>query len=294
MGELRNALRAYALEGASPAEALAKLDHLMSQMDRVEMATLIYGVIDSDWTNLRFAGAGHPPPLLLGPDGEVEYLWEGRSPPLGLGGPQTYEEGTARVEPGSTLALYTDGLVEVRGEPLTAGLDRLRQAVLSGPDDPEALCAHVIEELLGDRVAGDDVAFLALRTTPLERELFRVEFPTDRTSLPYARRILARWLAQAGADASDSFEIQLASHEACANAIEHAYKFGDELVELEGQLLDSEVAVTVRDRGSWREQADGQRGRGIDLMNALMDRVTVNGGPDGTEVHLRRKLRTSS
>ena len=209
----------------------------------------------------------------------------------GGGRPEGVAEGTAAIDPGSTLALYTDGLVEVRGEMLTAGLDRLRDAVASGPEEPKALCAHVIESLLGDRVAGDDVAFLALRTTPLAREVFRIELPTDRTSLAYARRILARWLEQAGAAPGDSFEIQLASHEACANAIEHAHKFGDALVELEGRLLDQEVALTVRDRGSWREQADDHRGRGLDLMNALMDGVTVNGGPDGTEVELRRRLR---
>jgi serine phosphatase RsbU (regulator of sigma subunit)/anti-sigma regulatory factor (Ser/Thr protein kinase) len=291
MGELRNALRAYALESTSPAKVLAKLDRLMSQMDRGDMATLVYAVVDPDWTSLRFAGAGHPPPLLLGPDGRAEYLWDGRSPPLGVGGPRAYAEGTAAIDPGSTLALYTDGLVEVRGEMLTAGLDRLRDAVASGPEEPKALCAHVIESLLGDRVAGDDVAFLALRTTPLAREVFRIELPTDRTSLAYARRILARWLEQAGAAPGDSFEIQLASHEACANAIEHAHKFGDALVELEGRLLDQEVALTVRDSGSWREQAGDHRGRGLDLMNALMDGVTVNGGPDGTEVELRRRLR---
>ena len=136
MAELRNALRAYALETTSPAKVLAKLDRLMSQMDREDMATLVYAVVDPDWTSLRFAGAGHPPPLLLGPDGRAEYLWDGRSPPLGVGGPRAYAEGTAAIDPGSTLALYTDGLVEVRGEMLTAGLDRLRDAVASGPEEP--------------------------------------------------------------------------------------------------------------------------------------------------------------
>jgi PAS domain S-box-containing protein len=292
MGELRNALRAYALEGESPGAVLAKLDRLVAQMERGQMATLVYAVLDPDWTNLRFAGAGHPPPLLLGHDGRAEYLWEGRSPPLGVGASGTYEEGTARLEAGSTLALYTDGLVEVRGETLTAGLDRLRQAVFGGPPEPEAMCAHVIDALLGSHTAEDDVAFLALRTVPLPRERFRLELPSDRTSLRYARRILGRWLEQAGASPADTFDIQLASHEACANAIEHAYKFGNALVQLEGQLIDSEVALKVRDTGTWREEAEPKRGGGIELMRALMDRVTVNGGPDGTEVELRRKLRS--
>ena len=131
---------------------------------------------------------------------------------------------------------------------LTAGLDRLRDAVASGPEEPKALCAHVIESLLGDRVAGDDVAFLALRTT-----LSRGGLPdraSHRPDLACVRTPDPRALARAGRAApGDSFEIQLASHEACANAIEHAHKFGDALVELEGRLLDQEVALTVRDRG---------------------------------------------
>src|ERR671925_113848 len=86
MGELRNALRAYALEGGSPAAVLSRLDHLVSQMEGDQMATLVYAVIDPDWTRVRFAGAGHPPPLLLRPDGDAEFLWDGRSTPLGVGG----------------------------------------------------------------------------------------------------------------------------------------------------------------------------------------------------------------
>jgi PAS domain S-box-containing protein len=290
MGELRNALRAYALEGFSPGEVLAKLDHLVAQMERNQMATLVYAVIDADWTDLRFAGAGHPPPLLVDPHGRAEYLWEGRSTPLGVGGHDSYEEGSASLEGGSTLALYTDGLVEVRGESLTAGLDRLEEAVVGGPAEPQALCDHVIASLLGTRAARDDVAFLALRTVPLAPEFMRLEVPSDRNSLGYARHTLGRWLRQAGANPAETLDIQLASHEACANAIEHAYRFGEALVELEARLVESEVALTIRDRGSWRDEALDQRGRGIELMRALMDRVSVNGGPNGTEVELRRRL----
>jgi len=293
MGELRNALRAYALDGFSPGDVLAKLNHLVAQMERNQMATLVYAVIDADWTQLRFAGAGHPPPLLVGPDGSAEYLWDARSTPLGVGGYGGYEEGSASLEGGSTLALYTDGLVEVRGESLTAGLDRLKEAVLAGPGQPQALCDHVIASLLGSRAARDDVAFLALRTVALAPELIRLDVPADRNSLRYARQTLGRWLKQAGASPAEALEIQLASHEACANAIEHAYKFGEALVELEARLLDREVVLTIRDTGGWLDRARNQRGRGIELMNAMMDRVTVNGGPNGTEVELRRRLQSS-
>jgi PAS domain S-box-containing protein len=290
MGALRNALRAYAIEGLPPGEVLGKLDQLVGQGERGQMATLLYAVIDPDWTTVRYAGAGHPPPLLVGPDGRGEYLWEGRSTPLGVVGAATYEEGSTRLEAGSTLALYTDGLVEVRGETLTQGLDRLKDAVASGPQDPETLCDHVIDSLLGSSDASDDVAFLALRTAPMSPELLRLDLPTNRTALSYARRLLRRWLEQVGATPAEAFDIQLASHEACANAIEHAYQFGEDLVELEGRLIEGEVSLAVRDRGTWREQSPPERGKGLELMEALMDDIDVNTGPAGTEVVLRRRL----
>jgi anti-sigma regulatory factor (Ser/Thr protein kinase) len=293
MGELRNAVRAYALEGQSPGEVLMKLNRLLTQMEGYQMATLLYAVIDADWTTLRFAAAGHPPPLVLGPGGRAHYLWEGRSPPIGAFGSAPYQEATAKLEPGTTLALYTDGLVEVRGENLNTGLDRLSEAARTGPEDPEGLCRHVIDALLGNRTASDDVAFMAFRILPLAPDRLHLELPTDRTSLTYARRLIARWLERAGASTAEAFDIQLASHEACANAIEHAYQFGDALVELEGRRTDGEVAVTVRDSGPWREKARSERGQGIELMRALMDEVRVNGGPDGTEIELRRRLRGS-
>ncbi|MEX2252707.1 MAG: SpoIIE family protein phosphatase [Thermoleophilaceae bacterium] len=290
MGELRNALRAYALESVSPAEIVTKLDRLVEQMEGAQMATLVYAVIDSDWAEVRFAAAGHPPPLLLGPDGGVDYLWDARSTPLGVGSSGQREEGSASLDGGSALVLYTDGLIEVRGEALTAGLDRLKRAVSDGPSEPEALCDHVIQSLLGSRGSMDDVALLALRTMPLAPEQMRLELPPDRGALVYARRVLARWLEQAGATDEEAYEIQLASHEACANAIEHGHRFGDALVELEAQVVDGEVALTVRDSGRWREQKKEQRGKGIRLMNALMHDVHVNGGPEGTTVELRRRL----
>jgi PAS domain S-box-containing protein len=290
MGELRHALRAYALDGLPPGAVLAKLSRLVGQLKDDRITTLVYAVIDADWTQVRFASAGHLPPLLLEPDGSAEFLWEGRSTPLGVPIDGDYEEGTARLADGSTLILYTDGLVEVRGEDLLHGLERLRHAVREGPTEPDALCDHVIDSLLGGRAASDDVALLALRTMPLASELMRLELPTDPSSLRHARRMLARWLEQAGASEKEAWEIGLATHEAFANAIEHAYCFTDALVQLEARLADGEVALTISDTGDWREPVEGERGKGIGLMTGLMDSVSVDGTDGGTRVQLRRRL----
>ncbi len=254
------------------------------------MTTLVYAVIDTDWTRVRFASAGHLPVLVVGPDGSSEFLWAGRSTPLGVRVDGTYEEATATLAPGSTLVLYTDGLVEVRGEELDDGLERLRSAVAAGPPDPDALCDHLIESLLGSRPASDDVALLALRTAQLPQEHMRLELPTDSSSLRYGRRMLARWLEQAGATANEAWEIQLAAHEAFANAIEHAYRFCDAVMELEAELTDGEVRLKISDTGTWRQPVEGDRGRGITVMKGLVDRVDVDGRAGGTFVELRRRL----
>ncbi|MDQ3644103.1 MAG: SpoIIE family protein phosphatase [Actinomycetota bacterium] len=290
MGELRHALRAYALDGLPPGAVLGRLDRLVKQLQDDRITTLVYAVIDTDWTQVRFASAGHLPPLLLEPDGSAEFLWEGRSTPLGVRIDGEYEEGTARLAGGSTLVLYTDGLVEVRGEELLVGLERLRDAVRAGPTEPDALCDHVIESLLGGGAASDDVALLALRTMPLAQDLLQLELATDPSSLRYARRMLARWLEQAGANEKEAWEIGLASHEAFANAIEHAYRFTDALVRLEARLEQGEVALTISDTGDWREPVEGERGKGIGLMSGLMDTVSVEGAKGGTRVELRRRL----
>ncbi len=290
MGELRNALRAYALDGLRPGLVLARLDHLVEQLQDDRMTTLTYAVIDPDWTEMRYASAGHPPPLVLRPDGSAELLWDGRSTPLGVRSGGEYEEGTVRLDGGSTLLLYTDGLVEVPGEDLLDGLERLRVAGLRGDPDPDVLCDHVLETMLGDRGASDDVAVLAFRTMPLAPELLRLELPSDLSSLWYARRLLGRWLDRAGASEREAREIQLAAHEACANAVEHAYRFGDSIVGFEAALVDGEVTLKITDTGQWREPVDVGRGRGISLMQGLMDTVSVDGAHRGTTVELTRRL----
>ena len=290
MGELRNALRAYALDGLAPGAVLARLAHLVEQLQDDRMTTLLYVIIDADWTEVCYASAGHPPPLVLRADGGADFLWEGRSTPLGVYSGGGYEEGCATLEGGSTLLLYTDGLVEVPGEDLLGGLERLREAAVAGPADPNALCDHVIDAMLGERGASDDVALLVLRTTPLAPQRLNLELSTDPSSLRYARRMLGRWLVQAGASDREVWDIQLATHEACANAIEHAYRFGDAVVRFEAERVGGEVVLRISDSGDWREPNEAGRGRGFPLMKGLMDEVTVEGDGGGTKVELRRRL----
>jgi PAS domain S-box-containing protein len=292
MAQLRNALRAYVFEGHPPAFALERLNQLAWGMDRGVMATLVYLAFDPASGQVRLASAGHLPPLQANPDGSTEYLEDGRSLPLGVARATTYDEAKYELSPGATLLLYTDGLVEQRGIPIDAGLARLAASTRSEQDDIEDLCDHLIETL--DPAGDDDVALLALRPTLLAPGLLEMKMPAEPIALRSVRRSLGRWLHQCEAGETESYEIILACNEAFANAIEHAYGPGDGWVEMKATILEDEVSITVLDFGRWREPRGVNRGRGLTLIEAVMDSVEIGKDPErGTRIRMVRKLQKS-
>jgi anti-sigma regulatory factor (Ser/Thr protein kinase) len=290
MGQLRNALRAYALDGNSPAQVVEKLDRLVQNLEAGRMATLLYMVIAPDLGSVEFSSAGHLPPLVLGPDGNASYLEGGRTLPLGVMPSAEYPQADAELEPGSTIVLYTDGLVEERGASIDRGLDALKDAVAGGPTEPEALCDHIVSTLLAERAATDDIAVLTVRTVPLSAERLHIDLPASPKALGTLRRTVARWLEPLGASPVESNDIQVSCHEACSNAMEHGYRFREATVDVDAEFDGSEVLLTITDTGGWREKRDGDRGRGLDLIRALMDEVEVVPGEEGTVVRMRKRL----
>jgi serine phosphatase RsbU (regulator of sigma subunit) len=125
MARLQNALRAYALEGLRPSLVLERMNGFAREVAGGPMATLLYGVVDPEEGQLRMASAGHPPPLVIAADGETAYAEGPAGSPLGVVPFPTYEEATVSLGPGSTVLLYTDGLVERPEAPLEEGLSWL-------------------------------------------------------------------------------------------------------------------------------------------------------------------------
>jgi PAS domain S-box-containing protein len=292
MGQLRHATRAYALEGLSPGVVLDRLDQLVRSLDDGQMATLIYLVVEPDLRSLRLASAGHVPPLVVGPDGRGRFLDKAPDPPLGVFDTGRHAELTAELDPGSTLVLYTDGLVEERGVSIDAGLEALREAARD-PEDPEELCDRLVQSMLAVHPANDDIAVLALRALPTPPGPLELELDPDPTVLASLRRELRSWLRELGAGRKDVEAVQIACHEASANAIEHSGNPNRSTFRVSAGVEDGELVVTVRDDGAWVERPNGplpHRGRGLTLMNALMDSVTVTPGKGGTAVRLARRL----
>src|SRR5262249_32103769 len=124
MGQLRSALRAYALEGRAPARVLQLLSRYADDVPGARGATVVYAVVDPASGEVRYACAGHPPPLVVGPDGKTEFLTGGRGVPLDRTLAHRYVDADARIDAGATLVLFSDGAVERRGESLDAGFAR--------------------------------------------------------------------------------------------------------------------------------------------------------------------------
>ena len=291
MGQLRTGLRAYALEGHSPGETLKRLDRLLQTISGRGMATAGYAVVDPVTGVMRYASAGHPPPVLVRRGQQASLLDIRTAPPLGSLPFAAYHEAQETLAPGDTILLYTDGLVERRREALTAGLERLR-SLAAAPLSAEALCQRVIEQLVPPAGGDDDIAVVALRLAPVEEEL-HVRFAADPQILSQMRRTVSRWLQAQGAEPQEVAAITLACGEACANAIEHAYAPGVAYFELGAAHEGGVVTITVRDTGRWRAARGTNRGRGLKMMAAAVEELDVRTTSAGTEVVMRQRLGAS-
>jgi serine phosphatase RsbU (regulator of sigma subunit)/anti-sigma regulatory factor (Ser/Thr protein kinase) len=288
MGQLRSAMRAYALDIERPSEMLAKLARFADR-EESRMATLIYATLNIDTCAVAFARAGHPYPLLLRADGEATFLTEASGPPLGSGAPARYDEQHVAMQAGDTLILYTDGLIERRGQALADGEEQLAAAATAAPDDAELRCEAIIAELTKDIETPDDIAVLVVQAEALGVTL-EVEVPAVADQLAILRHLVRRWVTANGGTDDDCAAFAIAVSEASANAVEHAYGPGDATILLGAQLSGDVATVTIRDRGRWREQRDRSRGRGIPVMKEFMDDVAIETGDEGTSVGLRRRL----
>ena len=164
MGQLRNLVRGDAFgRDDEPGPLLAQLDRAVRGLRVPAAATAVLARArrDGDDFLVSFANAGHPPPLLLRPDGTVEIWWENPEPLLGLLPRAERKTHLRRVPAGSTLLLYTDGLVEDRGQLVDAGIARVEAALRDNAEMPgEQLCSHLIASV-GRRA--DDIALLLVK-----------------------------------------------------------------------------------------------------------------------------------
>ncbi|MCW3027067.1 MAG: rsbU3 [Solirubrobacterales bacterium] len=300
MAEIRTGVRAYLVEGHDLGAVMSLLNELLVSIGRNRSATVAIFALDLESEELSAVSAGHLPALLLAPGEKSRFVAGAQAPPLGVCPGQGYSVQELRFPAGGVLLLYTDGLVERRGESIDLGLERLASAANAAAAAAEAAGAnsltfadHVYAGLVQHVALEDDVALLAIESVALGSRLELTLEAAPRV-LVGLRRTLGRWLVRHGVRPQIRFDITVAVSEAAANAIEHAYGLRDAVFNVECQYSEAEVRVTVRDTGRWRESTRSDRGRGLMIMRELMGATEVRHDESGTAVTLVKRISEAS
>ncbi|WP_330335107.1 SpoIIE family protein phosphatase [Streptomyces sp. NBC_00536] len=287
MGQLRTAVRAYARLDLPPHEVLQLLDGLAAEIDASQIATCVYAVHDPSEGLLAYASAGHLPILVRDEDGTVRRAADPTGPPLGTGG-WLHTSGTIALGPGSTAVLYTDGLVERRGEDIDEGVAALERALSGALGTPAVICDRLMRALGVDADHDDDVAVMVLQQPARvgsEAELFHNAALELLGGIEAAPR--ARAFAQ-GVLASWRFPIELcdlgvlAASELVANSLQH----GTPPMRLRLRRTDRRLIVEVTDgddhlpRRRRAEPAD-ETGRGISIVATIASSWGTRRTPGG-------------
>jgi len=280
MGQVRAALRALALTDPAPPSVLAGLDRLVGSLgaeSRNEeiFVTVVYGLLDPADGTITLASAGHPPPVLrraglAGGPATAELVKVPPGAPLGLGG--RWQTGVVTLEPGDTILMFSDGVVERRGRALSEGLDALIAAVaVAVSGDPRNLCALATAAVAGQ--TDDDVAVLAVeRAVAMSRSATMV-VAAQPTGPSRVRQWLTTRLREWAVPEPVIGNAILCTSELTTNALLHAGTPAEVRIDLSAERLLVSVADTGTRGSVTRAHTDAlsSRGRGLGLIEELSD-----------------------
>ena len=306
MGRLRTAVRTLADIDLAPDELLTHLDDIVthsglpqdiddtedvsaSQIPGDVGATCLYAVYDPVSSTCSLARAGHPPPILVGPDATAQVMDLPAGPPLGLGS-LPFEAAEFTLPENSVLALFTDGLIESRHHDLDEGNRILCRALARPEPSLEALC----DTVLGTHPeGGDDVALLLIRARALGSEsLATWDLPSDPAVVAEARKRTGDRLTEWGLEEA-SFVTELVVSELVTNAI----RYGTGPIRLR-LIKDRTLTCEVSDGSSTsphlrRARLSDEGGRGLLLVAQLTERWGTRYTPAGKTIWAEQILHTA-
>ncbi|SCK10178.1 Na+/proline symporter [Streptomyces sp. WMMB 322] len=301
MGRLRTAVHNFSSLDLPPDEILSHLDELVTRIDQdaldagddatISGATCLYAIYDPVSRNCAVARAGHPSPALAYPDGRVEFPEVPAGLPLGIGG-LPFETAELELPEGVRLVLYTDGLVERRGEDIDTGLDLLREALAHAPLPPEETCDAVLGAMLPEPQR-DDIALLVARTRVVESgQVAEWDIEADPEQVVRLRGAVPAQLAEWGLEELVE-TTELIVSELTTNAMQHG--IGPIKVRL---LRDRSLICEVSDRSSTSPHlryaaTTDEGGRGLFLVAQLTDRWGTRYTKDGKVIWAEQTIPVS-
>ncbi|MGW7278575.1 ATP-binding SpoIIE family protein phosphatase [Streptomyces sp. NPDC054844] len=288
MGRLRTVARTLMALDIAPERLLARLDLAARDLEEDQVATCLCAVYDPCGSTFRIASAGHPPPVLTGPDGTASFLDVPAGAPLGAG-VIPYDPVDCAVPGQSRLTLYTDGLIRSRAAGLTGRMERLREAVGYGVPVDGSVCRAIIERVGGDRSDDAIVLFAGVRPLGPEGDVYVRTLPPDGKAAGQARTAVREQLLKWGLDdLVDTTELVV------SELVGNALRYGNAPGEL--RLLRHErLSVEVSDSGPDLPQiqhadVSDESGRGLQLINMLCRRWGSCRTPGGKVVWAEQDL----
>lgn len=277
VSRVKSALRSYALLGEAPARVLERTNRKLVHFEIDTMVTLLCAVARPPYECFTITSAGHPPPVITTPNGDTDFVPVPTGPPLGALTDVRYRSVEAELGSGATMLLYTDGLVERRGESVDRGLGRLRRSVVNA--SAEAVCRDAMLRLVGGNPTRDDVALLAVgrvadEPEPGEVPIGDLHLAATHGSVADARAFALRLTRDLDADVRGALELLVS--EVATNCVIHAVSpFTVRLFRSPRHLR-----VECTDEGGGkvvvrRADPDDTQGRGMYFVAQLADRWGV-------------------
>lgn len=291
MGRVRTALAALAVRADDPGSLLREVDAFVGGPDGTAYATVFYAIVDVEQHTIQYASAGHPPGLMVRPSGETIWLDQGQSGPLHGEFDSPRRHASETFEPGTTLMLYSDGLIERRHESMDAGLARLARLIGElGETSVDSICDELFDRLGVGHSRDDDVVILVARATMQRPTDYRERFPAKPDELRHVRASVRSWAESWDLGPAAIHDLLIAVSEAAANSVRHAY--GDTehgSVEIRISYRHEFLDVAVIDGGEWKGPLDkvGNPGLGRSIIRAITDEDQINTGTDGTWVNFK-------
>ncbi|MGW2825295.1 SpoIIE family protein phosphatase [Streptomyces sp. NPDC001443] len=297
MGRLRTAVQTLADVDLPPDELLAHLDDLVLRLGSDEFghapgsevgATCLYAVYDPVARALSVASAGHPPPVLVLPDGTTNIVEVNAGPVLGVGG-LPFEATELELPEGTLVALFSDGLIEAAGQDPDVGTDRLRRILAAPHTSLEGACDETLAALLPRRPA-DDIALVLARTRTLDASHVRVwDLEPDFAGVAAARKH-----ALAQLDAWGLTEVGFVTELVVSELVTNAIRYGSAPVQLR-LIQDDSLICEVSDGNPTsphlrRARIFDEGGRGLLLVAQLTDRWGTRHTPTGKTIWTEQAL----
>jgi PAS domain S-box-containing protein len=288
MGQLRQTIRAAALQGHSPTTVLAQAGKILGWTSGGEgMATALFGIVDPEERVFTYGVAGHPLPVVATVAGEAHLVESAGSLPLGVAGGKPPPLQSVSLPPGTLLVLYTDGLIELTRD-VAAGEAALVAAVAAERSEPSDDAAQgIVARVLQGRQASDDIAAVTLSVSAAPALKLDLILPAEPRAVRAVRQAFNRLAAaqKIGPATAAAFEVALG--EAVNNVVEHAYGAVQGDVHVRAWREGRSLVAEIEDHGQWRQESRARRGGyGLRIMRALLDSAEVTPTSSGTVVRL--------